>query len=198
MQISLSGPVALSLLLMGCGARVPAQAADPAPAAEATAKPCLPGGTAYLRASLRGALVADLNWRDAQLSCQSSARPDGHGIRITIAGPLPHPDAASPPRRLRFVFGIDTSDGVASERARPTNLTAIIEGEQQVFATRGDSNCTVDRLTRSPLDPSPAAGQRLEARGFCTGPASSLDGSARLLVTTFDFAAALQAEEPAK
>lgn len=201
MQTFRPGCAALSLaLLLSCGDPVTAQTAAAAPPASAAAPaaPCLPGGEAYLRARLRGAVVADLNWTDAQISCESSARPDGHGLRVTIAGPLPPSEADGAPRRLRFVFGIDTSAGEASDRARPTNVTAILEGAQQVYATRGDGHCTTDRLTRTALEPAPAAGERVEARGFCTGPAANLDGSQRLLVTTFDFAAGLKPQETPK
>ncbi len=204
-----SGPVALCLaLLMGCGARAPAQAADPAPgpalpparAAAAPSGPCLPGAAAFLRASLRGAVNAELDWTDAQLTCEGSSRPDGqgHGLRVTIAGPLPAQDPAAAPPRLRFVFGIDTSGDAAPARARPTNLTVIFEGQQQLFATRGDGHCTTDRLLRSAVEGGVPGGERIEARGFCTAPASTLDGGTRLLVTTFDFAAGVKPEEPAK
>jgi hypothetical protein len=198
MRNPLPGPLALCLaLLMGCGARVPAEAANPEPAANppaaGAATPCLPAGSAYLRASLRGAINADLDWTDAQISCAGSARPDGSGLRLTLAGPLAPVAAGQPERRLRFVFGVGSAAPGATEQALPTNLTAIIEGGQQAFATLGDDKCTTDRLQRGPVE---GGRQRIEARGFCTGPAATLDGSARLLVSTFDFAVALSTEEP--
>ena len=69
----------------------------------------------------------------------------------------------------------------------PTNLTVILEGEQQLFATRGDQHCAVESLERSPL---PSAGSRrnlVHARGYCLGPATNAAGDARLLVPTFEF-----------
>jgi hypothetical protein len=197
MRNPLSGPLGLCLaLLMGCGARVPAEAANPVPAvdppAKGTAAPCLPAGSAYLRASLRGAINADLDWPDAQISCAGSARPDGSGLRLTLAGPLPPVAPGQPARRLRFVFGIVSAAPGAPEQALPTNVTAIIEGGQQAFATLGDDKCTTDRLQRGPVE---GGLQRIEARGFCTGPAATLDGSTRLLISTFDFAASLSTEE---
>ena len=174
-------------LLIGCSA------AEPTPAAKQEANACLPGSGAFLRATLRGALNADIDWRDAQLSCEGSARPDGRGLRITLAGPLPAAPGAAP-RRLRFVFGIDTPGPGGTEQALPTNLTVILEGEQQLFATRGDDKCTTDRLHRSDAAPGATRPTQVEARGFCTSPASTLDGSARLLVSTFDFATSLSTE----
>ncbi len=163
----------------------------PASAQEANA--CLPGSGAFLRATLRGALNADIDWHEAQVSCEGSARPDGRGLRITLAGPLPAAPGLAP-RRLRFVFGIDTPGPGGSDQALPTNLTVILEGEQQLFATRGDDKCTTDRLQRSELPAGASGAAQVEARGFCTSPASSLDGSARLLVSTFDFSASLSTE----
>lgn len=186
------GPAALCLLLLlGCGSRDPARAANPAVSPETGH--CLPGGAGYLRAQLRGAVNADIDWHDAQMSCDGSARPDGSGLRISIAGPLPA-EGDAPPRRLRFVFGIDAASPGAPEQALPTNLTAIIEGEQLLYATRGDDKCTTDQLHRAPPAKGETAPVRIEARGFCTGPASALDGGSRLLVTTFDFAARLNVE----
>jgi len=178
----------LALVLLVGGS--PAEPATPAaPATNA----CLPGSGAFLRATLRGALNADIDWRDAQLSCEGSARPDGRGLRITLAGPLPAATGVAP-RRLRFVFGIDTPDPGGAHQALPTNLTVILEGEQQLFATRGDDKCTTDRLHRSDPAPGATGAAQIAARGFCTRPASTLDGAARLLVSTFDFAASLSTE----
>jgi hypothetical protein len=135
---------------------------------------------------LRGALNTDLAWADADMTCEGGARPDGRGIRISIAGPL------EKERRLRLLFGIDNS-GVAPAAAAaagpapalPTNITAILEGEKQLFATLGDDKCTTEQLHVVPLGT--GSEQRVDARGFCIGPASTLDGTERLLVTTFDF-----------
>lgn len=175
---------ALALLACPCGtAQIPAAAAPPKASAVGD---CLPGGVAVLRATLRGALIADLNWHSDVLQCDGSARPEGKGLRISIAGPLSGPPG-SPPRRLRFVFGIDTTAGASG---LPTNLTVIVEGEGLLFATRGDARCTTDTLQR---DAQQTTG-RLDARGFCTSPAVSVDGTQRLLLSSFDFSARLSQE----
>ncbi|MBS0388882.1 MAG: hypothetical protein JSR15_10420, partial [Proteobacteria bacterium] len=48
---------------------------------------CLPGERGYLRASLRGEIDADLDWRGALLQCEGGARPDGRGLRVSFLGP---------------------------------------------------------------------------------------------------------------
>ena len=50
---------------------------------------------------------------------------------------------------MRMVFGIDGAKEGRPGRELPTNLTVIFEGEKLLFATQGDSNCTVDRLTQA-------------------------------------------------
>lgn len=183
--------IAVLLLLLGslpgCSAgdrSAAASAAAPAVAAATAARNagnCLPQSRGYLHAQLRGALNTDLAWDDADMTCEGGSRPDGRGIRVSIAGPL------AKDRRLRLLFGIDNSAANVTTPALPTNITAILEGEKQLFATLGDDKCTTERLQLVPL--SSGAGHRVEVRGFCTGPASTLDGRDRLLVTTFDFSA---------
>jgi len=172
----------------GCSAAPPGSGpAAPLVASTRAAVPCLADGSAYLRASLRGAVTTDLQWRDAQLSCEGGLRPDGSGLRLSLAGPWVSANG-SPPQQLRFVFGIDLPAGQTQGKALPTNVTLIIEGAAQLFATRGDDKCTTDQLLRTPLAATREGKiSRIEARGFCTGPASSLDGTARLLLTTFEF-----------
>ncbi|MEP7312618.1 MAG: hypothetical protein ABI859_08540 [Pseudomonadota bacterium] len=167
--------------LSGCGAGKPPPVAV-APAAEtAKAVHCLPQASGFLRARLRGAINTDLSWSDADMTCEGGARPDGKGIRISIAGPL------EKQRRLRLLFGIDNSGAAlaGAAPALPTNITAILEGEKQLFATLGDDKCTTEQLQVVPLGT--GSEQHVAARGFCIGPASTLDGRERLLVTTFDF-----------
>ncbi|HEX8757249.1 MAG TPA: hypothetical protein VF745_13005 [Steroidobacteraceae bacterium] len=94
------------------------------------------------------------------------------------------------PRRVRMVFGIDGAKEARPGRELPTNLTVIFEGEKLLFATQGDGNCTVDRLTQKRISTDRRAGHsyRIVAHGFCIAPANDLSGRRRILVTTFDFA----------
>jgi len=102
---------------------------------------CLASGEGYLRARIRGALELDVNLHNAELECDGGPRPDGSGIRVSFAGPT-----RSDGRRLRMVFGVAKAAEGKQGRELPTNLTVIFEGEQRMFATRGDDKCTADEF----------------------------------------------------
>ena len=179
-------PLLVPALLLGAGALAIAAPADPAAAAaHAAVSGCLPGGNGYLRARIRGALDLDIDWHNAEIECDGGPRPDGSGLRVSFAGPR-HSDG----RRLRLVFGVATVQEGSPGRELPTNLTIIFEGEDRLFATRGDDHCTVDELRQERLGAlgGPLRSWRVVARGFCTEPASTLSSDARILVTRFDFA----------
>jgi hypothetical protein len=185
----------LSLCLMA--AALAQAAGSPAPAGpSATAAPsagCLASGNGFLRARIRGALNLDIDWKNAELECDGSERPNGHGIRLSFAGP-----ARSGGRRLRMVFGVATAAEGAPGHALPTNLTIIFEGEQRLYSTRGEDRCTVDDLKEErvgALDSS-LRSYRVVARGFCTLPATALDRDERILVTRFDFAGRVNFDNP--
>ena len=178
--------------LAACSARVaPGPGAIAPPAAG-----CLPGERGYLRASLRGAIGAELDWRGAALQCEGGARPDGRGVRVSFLGP---PDARG--QRLRLVFGVAARAGSGLTRNAPTNVTVIVEGRQRLYATQGDERCTVESLVQEPVPatalPSPGAmfPYRIAARGYCIDPAMTLDGSARLYINRFDFAGVARFED---
>ena len=160
------------------GAALPAAAGGGTPG-------CLPTGNGYLRARIRGAMNLDLDWRNAEIECDGGPRPDGSGLRVSFAGPR-HADG----RRLRLVFGVGSVHEGRTGRALPTNLTVIFEGEERLFATRGQDHCTVDELRQERLGAlgGPLRSWRIVARGFCTSPASTLNSDARILVSRFDFA----------
>jgi hypothetical protein len=169
--LALAGPVAL-------------EGPSPASAAESSAG-CLASRNGYLRASIRGALDLDLDWRNAEVACEGGARPENRGIRVSFAGPL-----RADGRRLRLVFGISNATEGRSDRALPTNVTVIFEGEKRIFATRGDDKCTVDELLQERIGDLSGASRlyRVVARGFCIAPATSVDHRERIVISRFDFA----------
>lgn len=182
----------------------PAAGGAPAPAsspglssddAKGHAAGCLKAGNGYLRARIRGDFNLDIDWHNGEMECDGGARPDGSGIRVSFAGPV-HSDG----RRLRLVFGVGNAKEGRSGRELPTNLTVIFEGEQRLFATRGENRCTVDQLEQERLGAlgGPRRSYRIVARGFCVSPASTLNGEGRILVSRFDFAgnATFEDEEP--
>jgi hypothetical protein len=146
---------------------------------------CFIAGNGYLRARLRGALDLDLDWKNAEMDCAGGPRPGGQGVRVSIGGP-----SRGDGRRIRIVFGISgIGEGVSGETLG-TNVTLLFEGEQRIFATQGDDKCTVDSVTQKRVEPlgGSRAVYRVEARGFCLGPATSLSLGERLFITSFDFA----------
>ena len=153
---------------------------------------CLASGNGFLRAKVRGDRNLDINWRNAELECDGSPRPDGSGIRVSFAGPL-QPNG----KRVRMVFGVTSAEEGRSGRALPTNLTVIFEGEQRLFATRGDDKCTVDELRQERVGElgGKIRSYRVIARGFCISPASTLDGKERILMSRFDFAGRVRFED---
>jgi hypothetical protein len=177
--------LALTLAAAAAGAALAQLAGAAAPVATATAHGCLPTGNGYLRARVRGALNLDINWRNAELECAGDERPDGTALRVMFAGPK-RPDG----HRLRMVFGISRASEGKNGHELPTNLTVILEGDGRLFATRGDDRCTVDTLRQERLEAGGSASRsyRIVARGFCISPASTLNNTQRILVSSFDFA----------
>jgi len=175
---------ALLALPTGCSRKSsPSPVAASAP--QAVVAGCLGTAPAYLRAQLRGALEADLDWSGVMLACEGSARPNGEGVRISLAGPL---DASG--RTLRMLIGVPMLPGRASASALPANVTLIIEGDKKLYSTRGDDKCTLDSLTQEPLPGGSeyAHPYRISGRGFCVDPASSLDQREHVFINRFDFA----------
>lgn len=172
-----------------------AASANPLAGLPATAKNshgCLASGDGYLRARIRGALVLDVSLRNSELECDGGPRPDGSGIRVSFAGP-----ARSDGRRLRMVFGVAKATEGELGRELPTNLTVIFEGEQRMFATRGDDKCTVDEFKQERLG-TPGGhtrNYRVIARGFCIAPVKALNSEQTIVVNSFDFAGNITFEE---
>ena len=184
-------PVGVLLAVVGVAAAgigaVCAAAPPPATVAVPTADPpgCLHAGNGFLRAKIRGAVNLDLDWHNAEMQCEGGARPNNSGVRVSFAGPKSSDD-----RRVRMVFGVGRATEGRDGRALPTNLTVIFEGEQRLFATRGQDRCTVDQLAQERVGDlgGPLRTYRIVAHGFCISPASSLDDATHILVSSFDFA----------
>lgn len=174
--------------LLGMSLAACAGAESPAPPAAPQAAGCLPAGGGFLRASLRGAIDAEVKWDNDMMVCEGGVRPDGHGIRAAISGKLPAGGDGSS-RSLRFIFGIDLDDAASGPaQALPTNLTVILEGEKTLFSTGGNTRCAAESVERRALLTAEPGSERIEVRGYCTAPATDGSGSRRLLVSTFEFA----------
>jgi len=154
----------------------------PAASASSTGDNCLPGQRAFLQARLRGAIESQLDWRGDELQCEGGARPDGKGIRVSVAGPL------EDSRRLRFVFGIAAAPMHSGSGPWPTNVTMLLEGENRIYATLGDDKCSVDALVQQPL-PDDKQAYRVALRGYCVDAATAIGGDEKLYLERFDVAA---------
>ena len=147
----------------------------------AAAADCLPDGSGYLVARIRGDLDADLDWRGPALACSGMPRPDGHGLRVHFSGTLPDG------RPLAFVFAPPRLAEGEDARAVPVNVTIL--QQERIYGTRGDERCLLDEVVQQPLRDD-SAGPRewiVEARGFCTEPARALGDGRGVLLTRFDF-----------
>ena len=192
MPLSLLRPCALSLALAAlaalaaCNARV-------APSAAATAARA-GNGMRTRRARLFAHQVARRYRCGAQLARRAAAvrgwRPAQRPwVARGVFGPA---DANG--SRIRLVFGIATGPGLGASRAVPTNITVIVEGGKQLYATQGEDKCQIESMVQEPVTPTSAAQRaalmreyRIAARGYCIDPAASFDGSARLDIDRFDF-----------
>ena len=174
---------------------VPANPLSGLPAADSkSTRGCVANGDGYLRARIRGALQLDVSLHNEELECDGGPRPDGSGIRVSFAGP-----ARSDGRRLRMVFGVATATEGVNGRELPTNLTVIFEGEQRMFATRGDDKCTVDEFNQERVGAlgGPIRSYRVIARGFCIAPVKALSSEQTIVVNSFDFAGTITFEDVA-
>lgn len=141
---------------------------------------CLPTGDGYFHARVAGAVDARIDWANAGTRCQGEIKPDPRGIRLSfqrVKGGKPN---------LLFVFGVTGVLEGEPVHDAGVNLTVIVQGTPRIYGTLGDSRCTVDSLTQTPLATSHS--YRVEARGFCTQPAHAVRGNGDVLVSTFEFA----------
>jgi len=163
-----------------CVAAVTSAAARPGAPVKAPAIACLASGDGYLRAKIAGALDARLDWPNSGTRCEGESRVEPPGVRLSFQR------AAGSAPNLLLVFGLTGVKQGEPAREVKANLTVIVQGTSRIYGTLGDSRCTVDSLSQSPLS-APGA-YRIEARGFCTQPAHAVRGKGDVLVSTFEFA----------
>ncbi|HEY5808147.1 MAG TPA: hypothetical protein VIT67_09285 [Povalibacter sp.] len=163
----------------------PATSDSAAPAADVIR--CLPDGSGYLRARLKGAIDTELNWGNDGTSCTGAVRPTDGGIRMRFTGQNSGSKPDQPP--LVLVFGIAGLREGANAKALPVNVTIIREGTGEFYGTRGDDKCTLDEIRQTALVGIPHRNRsyRVVARGFCTEPARALTGNGVVLISRFDY-----------
>jgi hypothetical protein len=170
----------------GAAEESPAIVSAPIPAPPTTN--CLETGDGYLRAHVAGAIEANIDWPNSGTRCQGESKNTPAGIRLSFQ----RASEANP--NLLFVFGLSGIREGQAAHAAGVNLTVILQGTDRIFGTLGESRCTVDSLTQTPL---PLHGSyRIEARGFCVQPAHAVRGDGDVLVSTFEFAGPVNYGEP--
>jgi hypothetical protein len=176
---------ALSLMV----ACQPKSGAPSSAAPQPQAAACLSSGDGYLRATVAGAVETHLDWPNSGTHCDGESRDSPPGVRLSF-----HRDGSTPD--LLLVFGLTGVKQGQPAREVGANLTVIVQGTSRIFGTLGDSRCTVDTLSQTPLQT--AGTYRIEARGFCTQPAHAIRGSGDVLVSTFEFAGPVTYFAPAE
>lgn len=161
------GLLIVALLLAGCG-REPASVAEPDSEPEPVASTCAEAG--YLRASLTGALTADLDWSDAALHCESMLRPDDRGVRLRFTGEIDG-------ERLAIIIAMPTLEAGATGTEFDSVVTITVEGSGRFFSTPNLGNCWTDVEANTPLDD---GGPVYNVAGnlTCVGPLGEFNGSA--------------------
>ena len=171
-------------LLVACKVHAQAPANESSDATKsAPPAQCLPDGTGYLRARLKGSIDAELDWGNEGTSCTEAVRPTDGGIRMRFT----HADADG---QLVLLFGIAGLREGAHAKALPVNVTVIREGTGEFYGTQGDDKCTLDEVTQTPMVGIPHRSRtyRIVARGFCTEPARALKGAGSIFISRFDYA----------
>lgn len=203
-MLKISDPIAglwivtpyLPLLALLLASNVPAQdrPVDRTVASEDAAKAappprCLPDGSGYLRARLKGSIDAELDWGNEATECTGAVRPTDGGIRMRFTHEMKAGPANARGERLVLVFGIAGLHEGEPARALPVNVTVIREGSGEFYGTQGDDKCTLDAVTQTPLVgiPHRSRSYRIVARGFCTEPARAVRGKGAVLISRFDY-----------
>jgi hypothetical protein len=163
-------------------------ASAPAPIAAHPRAGCLPSRDGYLRARIRGEDAINIDWHDADMQCDGGLRPeDLGGMRVTFAGSLPQDG-----RQVRLIFGIAAPADARTAHDVPANVTLIFEDDKKLYSTAGEGKCTIDELSLQSAAEAHGSWRRLVARGFCTIPVTTLNGSEALELDRFDFAGGLR------
>jgi hypothetical protein len=144
---------------------------------------CLPDQIGFLRAKLQGSINRELSWAGSTLDCTGSVRPEGEGVRLRFS------QATEKHAPLTLLFGISKLHPSESGAALPVNVTVIVEGQGQFFATQSENKCTLDEVKQTPLSSmtSESLAYQITARGFCTQPAREVNGDRSILMSWFDF-----------
>lgn len=159
--------VFVAALLVACG-----DAAQPAAGASAVPEPVAStcGDAGYLHASLSGALTADIDWRDADLRCESMRRPDDRGVRLRLSGEVRG-------ERLALIIALPDLGPAQTGTGFDSIVTITVEGSGRFFSTPSLGSCWADIATNTPLQDG-SAPHIVAGTLDCVGPLGEFNGDA--------------------
>ncbi len=166
----------VALVLAGCSEQAP----SPAPA-EADSPPlestC--GNAGHLRATLTGALNAELDWTDTALHCESMRRPDDRGVRLRFSGRVGG-------ERLTIIIAMPELDPGETGAEFDSVVTLTVEGSGRFFSTPNLGACWTDVGENSPV--ARDGGSHVVAGSLtCVGPLGEFNGDAYVDVRGLTF-----------
>ncbi len=168
----------VALILAACGqAPEPAVPAETEPPAGPVASSC--GERGFLRASLGGALNADIEWDDAALRCESMRRPDDRGVRLRFTG-----DVGG--ERLAIIIAMPELEAGETGAEFDSIVTVTVEGSGRFFSTPNLGACWTDVETNAPLADAVAA-HVVSGSLSCVGPLGEFNGDAYVDVRDLRF-----------
>lgn len=162
----------LALLFVAAALAACNDAADTDAVADATAVPVAStcGDKGYLRASLTGALTADIDWPDAELRCESMRRPDDRGVRLRLSGDVRGV-------RLAFIIALPELRPGQTGAGFDSVVTLMFEGSARFFSTPNLGACWADIDTNAPLA-EPGGSHVVAGTLDCVGPLGEFNGDA--------------------
>ncbi len=155
----------------------PEAAARPEAAAELAAPSC--GEQGFLRASLSGALNAEVDWAAAALRCESMRRPDDRGVRLRFTGEVGG-------ERLAIIISIPELDAGETGAEFDSVVTVTVEGSGRFFSTPNLGACWTDIETNAAL-PGSRDAHVVAGSLSCVGPLGEFNGDAYVEVRELRF-----------
>ena len=172
----------VALLLAGCGQDETPLAP---PTAIATATTC--GGSGYLAGQLRGALTAEVEWRDQEILCESMLRPDDRGVRLRFSG-------AVGDERLAIIIAMPGLEPGMTGADIDVVVTVNVDGSGRFFSTPSLGSCWADVTRNTPLDVLSAV-HIVAGRLACVGPLGEFNGDAFVEISDLRFSGIAKWEE---
>ncbi|MDJ0750426.1 MAG: hypothetical protein QNJ11_13150 [Woeseiaceae bacterium] len=157
----------VALVLAGCSEQAPTPVSTEAdsPPVDSTC-----GDAGYLRATLTGALNAELEWTDTALRCESMRRPDDRGVRLRFSGRVGG-------ERLAIIISMPELDPGETGAEFDSVITLTVEGSGRFFTTPNLGTCWTDIGENSP-DKEDGGPYVVAGSLTCVGPLGEFNGDA--------------------